>query len=315
LLSSFICYGAVQSVYDALTLSECCKYGKLLLHFDSPDSKTRLSLQVRQQYLDWFQDANIPAPTASSRAVAHIHMSYHLNLVFLGRPFMFQSQPSSISGESVGNAHDGASSPRQKMADLIQDAVNSAEQIVNTAMHLQAGPGLARASYIEFSSCRAAILVLLAQCLNEPCRKLRAKLTDGMKLIKHMAPANASTESEASVMTAIEAAIQQLDSREELLVSNTLTRPRDNFTSFMKWASGFQNGEGDNVPAWVADDENSMASARTSEIKENFGWSPLDVSILDGEPESSAGFDSYHFEDAFSIAHGGELCGDSTIWQ
>lgn len=277
-------------------------------------------MQVRQQYVQWWQSANIPAPTTNSRAVAHIHMSHHLNLIFLGRPFMFQPQRPITSSNSTSNGKLDASSPQHHIAELVQDAVNSAEQIVNTASHLHTGAGLARSSYVEFSSCRAAMLVLLAQCLNEPGKKLRAKLTEGMKLIKHMAPANASTKSEASVMTAIEAAIQQLDSREEPSITNELPGTHDNFSSFMKWASGFQNEERDSLPALVADDGTSMASTRTSDIKDTFvevGWSPLDVSIFDGEPGLSAGLDSYHFEDAFSIAHTGEaeLFGNAATWQ
>lgn len=267
-------------------------------------------MQVRQQYMEWWQGAKLPAPITDSRAVAHIHMSHHLNLIFLGRPFMFQSQ-------GAGTFTDGESPLRNMIAELVRDAVISAECIVNTASHLHMGPGLARASYVEFSSCRAAILVLLAQCLDEPSVELRAKLTQGMKLIKHMAPANASTKSEASVMTAIEAAIKQLDSRAELLSNNEPAASHENFSSFMEWASGLQNeGSQSQLPALVADDGTSMTSAQTSDIKETlFGWSPLDVSIFDGEPGGSVGLDSYHFEDAFSIATtGAELFG-STDWQ
>lgn len=251
-------------------------------------------------------DANLPVPT-TSRAVAHIHMSHHLNLVFLGRPFMFQPHGASNRKHTV----------RTKIAELVRDAVRSAEEIINIASHLQASVGLAKASYVEFSSCRAAILVLLAQSLNEPCRELRVKLTEGMALIKHMAPANASTKSEASVMAAIEAAIKQLDSYEGLSVGGDLVGTHDNFSSFIEWASGIQDGKGDGLPSSVADGI-STASARASGIKGTFaevGWSPLDVSILDGETGCSDVLDSYHFEDAFSIAHAGsELFGLPSTW-
>ncbi|CZT19124.1 uncharacterized protein RCC_04970 [Ramularia collo-cygni] len=273
-------------------------------------------MQVRHRYVQWWQNANFPAPASSPRAIAHIHMSHHLNLIFLGRPFIFHSQRPNPPGESI----DSAGSPHDQIAKLVHDAVDSAEQIVNIASGLRAGVGLARSSYMEFSSCRAAVLVLLAQCLNEQSSKeLRVKLADGMRLIKHMAPANESTASEASLIIAVEAAIRQLDSRREARTSDEIPRSQDNFSSFMEWATGFQNDDSSRIPALPADNGSSKTSTRTCEIQETFaevGWSPLDLSILEGEP-GSAGFDSYHFEDAFSIAHTGEgeLFGESSAWQ
>lgn len=272
-------------------------------------------MQVRRQYLQWWQGANIDAPTMSSRAVAHIHMSHHLNIIFLGRPFMFQTQRPTVTADTTG-----VQSYRGQITELVQDAINSAVQIVNTASQLQLGAGLARSSYMEFSSCRAAMLVLLAQCLNGPDETLRAKLTEGMHLIKLMAPANASTESEASLMTAIEAAVRQLDTREEAMVSNDDPGEQDNLSSFMRWATGFQKHDNHGPPALTTDDGTSAASARVCEINETFaenGWSPFDMSILDGESGASASLDSHHFEDAFSIANAGEseLFGDLSTWQ
>lgn len=211
---------------------------------------------------------------------------------------------------------DDPESPRNKILGLVRDAVNSAQQIVDIASHLQATVGLARASYVEFSSCRAAMLVLLAQCLNEPCRQLRAKLTEGMGHIKQMAPANASTTSEASVMAAIEAAVKQLDSFEESSISRELGGIHDSFSSFMNWASGFQDGMSD-VPSALPTNRGE-AVARAPDIKETFaevGWSPLDVSVFDEDSGCSDGFGSIHFEDAFSIAHaGGESFERPPIW-
>lgn len=77
--------------------------------------------------------------------------------------------------------------------------------------------GLARPSYTEFSSCRAALLVMLAQSVNGPqSAELKAAIEMGMQLIRRMAVGNnVSTQSETSVIEALEIAVRRLHEMQE----------------------------------------------------------------------------------------------------
>ncbi|EME85897.1 uncharacterized protein MYCFIDRAFT_115177, partial [Pseudocercospora fijiensis CIRAD86] len=166
-------------------------------------------LQVRQQYLGWWanQSASVAGPT---RSVAHLTLCHHLNLVFLGRPFMFNEKRTTTKS-ALTSKQASEEKFASQLEGLAKDAVESADQIVAVCQALDTSVGLARASYIEFSSCRAAVLVLLAACLNESSKELRESLARGMGCIKAMSTANLSTRSEASILAAIEAAISRLD--------------------------------------------------------------------------------------------------------
>lgn len=94
--------------------------------------------------------------------------------------------------------------------------------------------GLARSSYTEFSSCRAALLVMLAQSVVGPVPgftqqssqqqqqqsqqqpRLKAAVEMGMKLIRRMAAGNnVSTQSEASIIEALETAVRRLHAMQD----------------------------------------------------------------------------------------------------
>lgn len=83
--------------------------------------------------------------------------------------------------------------------------------IISLLRILHETTGLARSSYTEFSSCRAALLVMLAQSVNGPqTLELKAAIDVGMQLIRRMAAGNVSTQSETSVIEALETAVRRL---------------------------------------------------------------------------------------------------------
>lgn len=95
------------------------------------------------------------------------------------------------------------------------DCVEAALEIVDLCRLLRDETGLARASYTEFSACRAALLVILAQSLTKRTERLKNALSQGMGLIKIMSMGVGSARSAVVVIEALERAIRRLDNWSE----------------------------------------------------------------------------------------------------
>lgn len=128
--------------------------------------------------------------------------------------------------------------------------------------------GLARPSYTEFSSCRAALLVMLAQSVNGPqSAELKAAIEMGMQLIRNMAVGNnVSTKSETSFIEALEIAVRRLHEMQEAKVAvadgdgaalhygvddhekvqeKEMDAGKSGYERFRQWASLWPAGSGD----------------------------------------------------------------------
>jgi hypothetical protein len=126
----------------------------------------------------------------------------------MGRSFIFKAEERKDIPEA---RHNSGQSYRSELVDA---CVQSALEILDNLQFLSDNFGLCRASYTEFSSCRAALLVILAESLNSGrSQRLNEGLDRGMVLIRQMI-GGTSSESEISYIESIEAAIRQLSSAE-----------------------------------------------------------------------------------------------------
>jgi hypothetical protein len=140
----------------------------------------------------------------------HLVLTYHLAHLFIGRSFIFTS-PGTSSRYPLLNEWESQSA--EFRTSLVAESVTSAISIIDLCQTLQDEIGLARASYTEFTTCRAALLVILAQRLGERSNRLRKASEQAMELLKHMALGFYSADAEKSVIEAMETAIRRLDSR------------------------------------------------------------------------------------------------------
>ncbi|KAJ5925044.1 hypothetical protein N7454_007683 [Penicillium verhagenii] len=170
-----------------------------------PEYSGRL-VQLRTNIRQWWSSlsTNVRDTTPQGplfRQNCHMKLCYLLIYIYMGRPFIF-------------NACDKEPSMNQNTAraqrlTLVDDCVQSAFEIIELLQLLSDNLSLCRASYTEFSSCRAAILVILAESLNSGrSPKLQKVLEHGMLLIRQMT-GGTSTQSEISYIESIEAAIRQ----------------------------------------------------------------------------------------------------------
>ncbi|KAL2834911.1 fungal-specific transcription factor domain-containing protein [Aspergillus cavernicola] len=166
-------------------------------------------MQIRAHISQWWTSLpstvecrDISPGSPLFRQNSHLKLAYLLTYIYMGRPFMFADDwKNSLSeGDAMG------SDPR---VVLVQSCVQSALEILETLQSLSSHTGLCRASYTEFSSCRAALLVILAERLNSrKLHRFQEEMARGMALIRRMT-GGSSSESEISYLQSLDAAIRQ----------------------------------------------------------------------------------------------------------
>lgn len=158
----------------------------------------------------------------------------------MGRPFLF----SNLRSGSQTSLQKTSASRSKLRSILVSDCVEAALEIVDLCRLLRDETGLARASYTEFSSCRAALLVILAQSLTKRTERLRNALTQGMGLIKIMSMGIGSARSAVSVIETLERAIRRLEDWSEIQgpakePQNSIDSGYERFKSWeMLWKTG-----------------------------------------------------------------------------
>ncbi|KAJ6111022.1 hypothetical protein N7486_003257 [Penicillium sp. IBT 16267x] len=168
------------------------------------------------------------------RQNSHLKLSYLLIFIYMGRPFIFHNDTkdkSADESQGVGKSH-------------------RSELILAILQSLSDNLGLCRASYNEFSSCRAAILVILAETLNSgKSKRLQDGLTRGMTLIRQMIGGTAS-QSEISYIESIEAAIRQLSSHDESgrsVESTNNNSAASAYATFKNWTQSMKSKSSGNT--------------------------------------------------------------------
>ncbi|OJJ46776.1 hypothetical protein ASPZODRAFT_132928 [Penicilliopsis zonata CBS 506.65] len=191
-------------------------------------------LQIRERLFEWWitlpdkidcRDLNPEGPLF--RHNCHLTLCFLLCKIYMGRPFLFcnvrpdepGTVPSRVAPQSL----------------LVKDCVESALEIVNLLQFIQDHCGLCRASYTEFSSCRVALLVIIAQSINKRTKQLRDASTQGMKLIKLMT-GGMSTYAELSLIESLQAAMNYLDSQAQPGAGAETERAESGYDRFKSWA-------------------------------------------------------------------------------
>lgn len=174
------------------------------------------------------------------RGDMHLKLEYCSIRMYVGRPFMF-SQDSGISPNSEADIAGRASTRVSTRAILVEDCVQAAIEVVNICRLLRDGIGLARASYTEFSSCRAALLVIMAQSLHKRTEALKKALQSGMGMIRAMSAGGESARSEFSLIEAFEKAISRMESFSENAQFESVTTEGSAYDLFKSWEQLWKN--------------------------------------------------------------------------
>ncbi|GFF62902.1 hypothetical protein IFM61392_06174 [Aspergillus lentulus] len=174
-------------------------------------------------------DAQIPV----DRSTAHLKLEHCLLRMFIGRPFLFSrgspSNPTSPATPLASTAQKPT--PRRELVTCCITAAADAITICSSLRDSDGGPGLARASYIEYSSCRAALLVLIAYSIQDRSDHFRKALRIGLDMIREMAASGESARSEVELIESLERALVRLRSFDEV------GKAASDYEEFKQWES------------------------------------------------------------------------------
>ncbi|KAF1938599.1 hypothetical protein EJ02DRAFT_410076 [Clathrospora elynae] len=184
-----------------------------------------------------------------SRAEMHSRLECCLLHMFIGRPFILAHRQVRAGGHLKDTNTTGAPSevPRRKAAEshvqwdfLVQDCVAAAMEVISICQIMQTGNmGLGKSSYIEYSSCRASLLVLIAYSICYRTNEFSNTLQIGLNAIREMASAGDSARSEVSLLETLEAALHQLHVFNPIPNQPTATEAnnsvQEGYEGFLSW--------------------------------------------------------------------------------
>ncbi|KAF1735498.1 putative transcriptional regulatory protein [Beauveria bassiana] len=195
--------------------------------------------QLQSELVKWWEGSGITAlynneqPSSGSfRPRMHLRLEYCMVRMFIGRIFILpQDGPLDSGNRSTPSSDTVSRSPR---STLVHDCAEAALSVIDACRIISRSVGLARASYTEFSSCRAALLVITTQCLTQNTDRFRQALRDGVVMLKDMSSGSQSWHSEASLIEAFERAIASMNTRHPD-ASGTAGSEESDYAKFKKW--------------------------------------------------------------------------------
>lgn len=186
-----------------------------------------------------------------SRAALHLRLEYLSVRMFAGRlfitprePIRNNASPSSVGlNESIASSHKTLSSNAQRRNALVADCIDASVSVVQTCKLLQNSIGLARSSYTEYGSCRAALLVIIAQCLQDPADNLREALHEGLSMLREMSATGDSARFDVALIEAFASGVSRLGVRAAPPGSKNTGAPwpEADYEGFKRWEMLWQS--------------------------------------------------------------------------
>ncbi|KAL5332404.1 fungal-specific transcription factor domain-containing protein [Aspergillus crustosus] len=201
---------------------------------------------------------NAPQHHVQFRAIQHLRLEYCLVRMFIGRPLLLNrhstspSAPSSPEGSAESPSKTSNSGHRcdPDRQELVNGCVQAAKEALGLCRALRDnGPGLARNSYVEYSSCRASLLILIAHSIQDPSVKVRTELREGLDMIREMAAAGESARSEVELIESFERALARLHYIRAKNSNNTDTDSKvdSDYEHFRNWESMWKSVNTNNM--------------------------------------------------------------------
>ena len=175
------------------------------------------------------------------RSNIHLALTFHLAHIFIGRSFIW-----GLPRTAARSTEQDCEARSESRTKVVSSCIQSALEVINLCQMLQDTVGLARASYTEFTTCQAALLVILAQRVCERSSCLENASTKGIELIKHMALGLYTASSDKSAIQAMQIAIERLDDQR----AEKSGESRLAYDQFREWAMLWKR-EGSETPASV----------------------------------------------------------------
>ncbi|KAJ5649849.1 uncharacterized protein N7484_003572 [Penicillium longicatenatum] len=245
----------LEDIYNEITVLRSCQKQQV--------SKIIKSLLTRKMSLQtWWN--SLPEEVLKERtrspmhvrSIMHLRLEYCLVRMFMGRPFLLKKETSSTMGNSPhsetspSETHTAIEPGSQKLSltrrDLIEDCIEAATEALGICQNIRDnGAGLARASYIEYSSCRASLLVLIAYSIQNFSEQFRKLLYTGLDMIRKLSVAGESARYEVALIETLERALARLHTGpQQSQHSEGMTQPEvavSDYEVFKHWGARLRN--------------------------------------------------------------------------
>jgi hypothetical protein len=214
-------------------------------------------MSIRHRIGEWWtslptemhcRDLNAQGPLF--RCNVHLELSYATTTIYMGRQFILLG---TMSGPLLGVDVADERQFNEIASILSHDSLESALRIIELCQLLQDSSNLARVSYTEFSSCRAALLALIAHSVSKPTTRIQKALSQGMSIIRRTCVGLASPQSDIAVIEALERATQLLKARSDS--EERVSTNRSGYGRFQQWAK-----------LWSGDSSNSDMTSAQQEV-------------------------------------------------
>ncbi|KAF5572415.1 fungal specific transcription factor [Fusarium pseudoanthophilum] len=229
--------------------------------------------------------ANEQPTMTQSRSAMHLRLDYCLVRMFVGRPFLLKKDTKdtatspSVPESSPGTNERSASKLVTSREELISDCIKAATEALDICQQLRSsGMGLARASYSEYSACRASLLVLIAYSIRNLSDQFRKSLCDGLDMIREMSAVGESARSEIALIESLERALARLHAGtrpNDASSSQDQTYSDSAYEAFRSWGATLAGKNGLDATTPAAPN----ASGGQAEIDSVSGW-PVDFQAL-----------------------------------
>lgn len=181
----------------------------------------------------------------------HLRLEFCLIRMFVGRPFLLGSQSARLN--SPQSASDGQTptpanneKPMSSRQQLVEDCIQAAKEALEICRLLRdSGYGLARGSYIEYSSCRASLLVLIAYCVQTKSDEFQTTVQDGLVMIRDMSAAGDSARSEVTFIETLERTLKTRDDGNAAAPGSL----GSGYDSFKRWEPMLKSGSDAHPPS------------------------------------------------------------------
>lgn len=219
-------------------------------------------LQLKGEMKTWWDSLSVGSATRPS---LHLRLEYCLVRMFVGRPFLFSragagTTPSATSESGTGLQQPTTTSGTKPGAEnitrpsrtsiLVDDCVQAALEVIEIGRSMREnGLGVAKSSYIEYSSCRASLLVLIAYCIQNQTDEYYHSLQKGLDIIREMSATGDSAKYEVLLIETLERAIERLHffNKEMQTRENIGLESTTGYDSFKQWGSSVATGSQSNT--------------------------------------------------------------------
>ncbi|KAM5372617.1 hypothetical protein ACJZ2D_007391 [Fusarium nematophilum] len=209
-----------------------------------------------------------------SRRNIYLALHYHIIHIFIGRTFLL---------DHFGPSLEPPLPQRDLEIDLVRSCIQNAIAMIELCQSMENRVGVSRSSYFEFTSCQAAVSVLVAESIASRTVKWKGIIKQGLDLLKLMVVGIFAQDAQKRLLETLERAVNELlDSYEQ---GDKFSSDDKRYEEFLKWATTQQDNTGAMfLSSTQQDNMLPMPGVVASSSGNAIGWPVLSMGVSASPP-------------------------------